>query len=190
MKRAMETKVCTKCQQNFPLSEFYSYKPGYYRSKCKSCYNKNTTRYREENREKIIAREIRYRMKNREKECTRAKEYREKNHEKAIFTSRKWAEKNPERVKYYSRKHRLKYYGITIKDYNRMFMEQKGCCAICGKHQSEQKNTLAVDHDHKTGEVRSLLCSRCNSQLGWYEKLKANIESYLEKETITLIKEA
>jgi hypothetical protein len=39
---------------------------------------------------------------------------------------------------------------------------QAGKCAICGKHESEFKNRLAVDHNHKTGLVRGLLCYRCN----------------------------
>ena len=35
-------------------------------------------------------------------------------------------------------------------------------CAICGKHESQFVNRLAVDHNHKTGRVRGLLCYRCN----------------------------
>lgn len=40
--------------------------------------------------------------------------------------------------------------------------EQKGCCAICGKHQSKLKSKLHVDHCHVTGKVRQLLCKTCN----------------------------
>jgi len=47
-----------------------------------------------------------------------------------------------------------------------MFAEQEGCCAICGKHQSEQKKRLEVDHCHETGHVRALLCTNCNTALG------------------------
>lgn len=38
--------------------------------------------------------------------------------------------------------------------------EQK--CAICKKHESQFKNRLAVDHNHRTSKVRALLCYRCN----------------------------
>lgn len=64
-----------------------------------------------------------------------------------------------------------KNYGIemTLEEYNRRFLEQKGRCVICGKHQSELKKALAVDHNHKTGEVRSLLCNRCNLLVGQLE---------------------
>lgn len=57
-------------------------------------------------------------------------------------------------------------YNISIDDYNQMFSDQDGCCAICKRHQSEFKKALAVDHDHKTDKVRGLLCSGCNLALG------------------------
>ncbi|MCH8329663.1 MAG: hypothetical protein IIB81_04705, partial [Nanoarchaeota archaeon] len=60
------------------------------------------------------------------------------------------------------RAYNLKQYGLTIEDYNNMFIEQGGCCGICGTHQSKLKLRLAVDHDQKTGKVRGLLCNNCN----------------------------
>ena len=64
-----------------------------------------------------------------------------------------------------------------------MFAIQRGCCAICGTHQSEMKIRLSVDHDHTTGKIRSLLCKSCNIGLGEFkdrvELLKKAI-SYLE----------
>jgi transcription elongation factor Elf1 len=60
--------------------------------------------------------------------------------------------------------HLRRKYGITSKDYDRMFIEQEGKCAICGK--SEKK--LHVDHNHKTNKVRKLLCFHCNSGLGHF----------------------
>ncbi len=58
-------------------------------------------------------------------------------------------------------------YGITLDQWQEMFEKQKGCCKICGKHQSELKQTLSVDHCHSTGEVRALLCRQCNTVLGF-----------------------
>jgi hypothetical protein len=57
-------------------------------------------------------------------------------------------------------------HGLTLATYNMMFKKQKGKCAICGTHQSELRMSLAVDHDHKTGVVRDLLCNSCNWVLG------------------------
>lgn len=59
-------------------------------------------------------------------------------------------------------------YGIGIEDYNAMFQAQAGCCAICGKHQTEFVKGLAVDHDHATGKIRKLLCVNCNHGLGCF----------------------
>lgn len=57
-----------------------------------------------------------------------------------------------------------KKYGITRADYDEMLRKQGGTCAICHCHQRYQ--ALAVDHDHKTGFVRGLLCVNCNRGLG------------------------
>ena len=56
------------------------------------------------------------------------------------------------------------YYGLTVASYNNMLRKQHGGCAICGRLPG--KKQLAVDHDHKTGKVRALLCSQCNQLLG------------------------
>jgi hypothetical protein len=58
-------------------------------------------------------------------------------------------------------------FGITLDQYNVMFAEQKGLCLGCYKHQSNCKRALHVDHDHKTGNIRGLLCHECNSVLGY-----------------------
>ncbi len=65
-------------------------------------------------------------------------------------------------------------YGITLDDYNEMFIKQDGKCAVCGNHQSEIKTALAVDHCHSTGKVRGLLCGNCNRGIGM---LKNDIEN-------------
>ena len=56
-------------------------------------------------------------------------------------------------------------YGITEEEYKQKFEEQDGKCAIC-KQKTEIGKRLAVDHDHKTGNIRDLLCSTCNTILG------------------------
>lgn len=57
-------------------------------------------------------------------------------------------------------------FNITTEDYNNMFVEQKGKCLICNKHQSELDKRLAIDHNHETGVVRGLLCCKCNTGIG------------------------
>lgn len=75
---------------------------------------------------------------------------------------REWTKNNPN----YMRQWHLKTtYNITVEDWNKMFEEQKGCCKICGIHQSNT-SCFHTDHDHITGEVRGLLCQKCNHMLG------------------------
>lgn len=62
-----------------------------------------------------------------------------------------------------------KRYGITLKDYNRMLSEQDYGCKICGKSEKENGRKLAVDHCHATGKVRGILCTHCNSGLGYFQ---------------------
>jgi len=57
-------------------------------------------------------------------------------------------------------------YGITPQKYDEILKEQNGGCAICGGI-NENGRRLAVDHNHTTGEIRGLLCNKCNSVLGW-----------------------
>ena len=57
-------------------------------------------------------------------------------------------------------------YGLSQTEWQYRFNEQNGCCAICGRHQSELSKVLCVDHDHNTRKVRGLLCNNCNRVLG------------------------
>lgn len=83
----------------------------------------------------------------------------------------------------YKREHRRVYqtsyhdsglllkYGITRDRYLEMFAEQGGVCAICkqpetAKDKNGEIKAMAVDHCHKTGKVRSLLCYECNTGIG------------------------
>lgn len=61
-----------------------------------------------------------------------------------------------------SRKMRLRHaYGITPEQFDQMVEQQGGKCGICGGEEP-----LCVDHDHDTGAIRGLLCSRCNRAIG------------------------
>jgi hypothetical protein len=57
-------------------------------------------------------------------------------------------------------------FGITEADYQIMLKGQKGKCAICGTREPGTAGVFAVDHDHRTGKVRGLLCRSCNVGIG------------------------
>lgn len=58
-------------------------------------------------------------------------------------------------------------YGVTAEDYAAMNEAQGFVCKICKQPETYQgRENLSVDHDHKTGDIRGLLCARCNLVLG------------------------
>lgn len=85
-------------------------------------------------------------------------------------------------------------YNLLWAEYLELFEKQQGCCAICKvslklhqePHQQGHSGVAAVDHDHKTGKVRGLLCRPCNSGIGFLQDsalLCKLASSYLEKNT-------
>jgi Recombination endonuclease VII len=58
--------------------------------------------------------------------------------------------------------HLLRKYGITEDQYSILLFAQDGHCALCTRRTENSGKNLSVDHNHKTGEIRGLLCYRCN----------------------------
>ena len=75
----------------------------------------------------------------------------------ATSHSKRWKTAHPDKYREWSWKDRG--INITVVEYNRLYEEQDGACAICAK----QHGKLRVDHCHKTGKIRGLLCPRCNA---------------------------
>lgn len=106
------------------------------------------------------------------------------------FNARQWASRR-QRFPFYEEDRYLKRkYGITSEDYKRILSSQNGGCDICKKEETQydvrtgSTKKLAVDHCHKTGKVRSLLCSRCNTVIGQIEestKLLKALSDYVIK---------
>jgi len=88
--------------------------------------------------------------------------------------------KNEDRKKYYknnrqhegniSRANHYKNKGITIEQYDAMLLSQNNVCMICKQPEKSLQNgklrRMSIDHNHKTGKIRDLLCSRCNMAIG------------------------
>ncbi len=122
----------------------------------------------------------------------------QKNKKKVLEQSKNWKKQNPEKVKIYKRKSRinnplqgrkdrLKIFNLTLEDYDKMLLKQNYVCAICLKPETVKwrgtLKSLAVDHNHETGEIRGLLCTRCNTEVGVVEnkQIRLKVETYLEK---------
>lgn len=157
-----------------------------YLQRRKDYYNKNKEKWRIENTPEIKKRKQEWVLKNKERVSNQRKEYRENNKEKLSIVKKEYTIKNKVNKSEYDKEYRaknkdrvrnnllLREYGISLEDYNKMFANQKGCCKICNRHQSELKKILAVDHCHVNKNVRGLLCSSCNTGLG---NFKDNVES-------------
>jgi hypothetical protein len=81
--------------------------------------------------------------------------------------AKEWKQKNPEKVLDKRYKER---YGITYSEYKSMLASQNFKCLLCDIEQKDaRQGKLVVDHNHKTGEVRGLLCHNCNCALGHFK---------------------
>ena len=92
--------------------------------------------------------------------------------------------KNPKKyLQYYKTSHRRKNYNLEPHEYNKLIEDSNNLCMICKSPPGNK--SLNIDHDHKTGKVRGLLCHGCNTTLGL---MKDNIDiltkaiEYLKKE--------
>lgn len=105
-----------------------------------------------------------YRLK--ELDRIRKQRYYERHKERLKKIVRDYITNNPEKRKETVKRSNIKTkYGLTLEDYNSMHHEQEYKCKICQRHANEFKKGLVVDHNHKTGKVRALLCLTCNTQL-------------------------
>lgn len=140
-----ELKQCIKCKENKSLDQFgkdSSTKCGL-RGQCRSC------------------------------RANESKKWQKANPGKVNIASAKWYKKNPLKAKNRSL---MREYGISIDTYNNMLLQQNYQCAICKQSETaidsktNQPRSLAVDHCHETGKVRSLLCTGCNAAIGFIKE--------------------
>lgn len=196
-------KKCSKCHKILDVINFHRNKKrkdglSYW---CKKCHKK----YRRENKEKIRKAQKKYRdthkqkikeylKKNKERIEKKRKEYYKKHCKKLRKNSIVYRRNNKEKLKvihhnyYKTNENKVKdyylqkKYGITLDDYNKILKKQKGKCWICEAFPKTRR--LSVDHSHKTGQVRGLLCHRCNRGLAWFSdnpKLLNRAAKYLMK---------
>lgn len=145
-------KACTKCGKVKLLSEFYrkKYKGKrktsiYVCSWCKEC--------------KLNWQKEHFQKAKPQIQKSRRKFY-SKNKKKIAVANAKRNKKNGWAYRIKAR------YGITAEQYYQMLKNQNGGCWICGR--TPKIRRLHIDHNHKSGKVRGLLCMRCNRGLSWY----------------------
>lgn len=163
-------KPCPKCGET-SVAEFYKDRTtaSGLSTYCKSCKKAKEKLYSFNNKEAVSTRKKGYYANNREEITEKNKAFYHEN-QPAIRERRKEIRlSNLDR----SRNENLKHnFGISLEQYNQMLEAQGGLCAVCGKPETARSNRgdraklLSVDHDHATGAIRGLLCSKCNTALG------------------------
>lgn len=146
-------------------------------------YEKHKTRwnatfrktYRDNHKEEHAEYASQYRKDNKDKinEHSRNRRATDPEHRQTLIGyGKKWRKENPERQAVSQKKYRLKEYGLTVEEYEAMAERQHYRCLVCGEKRplyridNKSSNGLCIDHDHKTGKVRGLLCDTCNRGIG------------------------
>jgi 5-methylcytosine-specific restriction endonuclease McrA len=139
--------------------------------------------FSEEKKARIRRSALAYYHRNRDPISVRRKHERDTNPEFKIKRKQRETRYTASRRNY----HLKKYYGITLSDQDKMYRSQNGKCAICLRRFDDihgGKNTMHIDHNHTTGEVRQLLCGPCNCAIGNLNEdipTVRNVLKYLKK---------
>lgn len=161
------SKRCKWCGKTKPLTDFYRHgqsKDGR-RPECKAC---------------TAARRKRWYAANRAGEIERVKAWQRENSERYAARLRDWRALNREHKRLADREgHLRRKFGITQAEYEQMLDAQGGGCGVCGDA-PRPGQALHVDHDHRTGRVRGLLCVNCNNGLGQFKEAPGRVRMALE----------
>jgi hypothetical protein len=121
-----------------------------------------------------------YYLKNKDRINAKNKEYQEKNKDRISKQRKEFYKKNSDRLKEIKM---MRVYGIGMEDFARLLNNQNNACAVC-KTKNPIGNGFCVDHDHKTGVIRGILCPGCNTAIGLMRddpQILQSAISYLEQ---------
>jgi len=136
-------------------------------------------RWRKKNKKRIREMRHKYYLKNRAETLRSCKENYKKNQKKLIARGskwrnenrsklrkryRQWYRENPDKVRAKTLKRK---FNLSVEGYLKLLEAQGNKCAICGDKPPKQKYlSFSVDHCHKSGEIRGILCRKCNTGIG------------------------
>jgi hypothetical protein len=177
-------KICSKCGENKPESEFgkrSSAKDGLHEW-CKECVCKSSREYKKNNPEKAKLSTKNWKTKNKERCYLAGKKWYGQNRSKMQELRKKYVAENRFHYALKDSAHRAKKFGYmpcnaTIDELESAF---KGRCEICGVLESDLSQRLHVDHDHVSGNFRGFLCGKCNRMLGYADDNKAILEKAID----------
>ena len=172
-------KQCSKCQVKKDCSDFdedKSHKDGY-ASQCKECRKE----YKEKNKLHYTKLKRQWRKENPGKNKKTLNDYYYRHKDTITIKNKEKRQQNLIQIRARERELRTKSrYGITLEEKEALLEKQGGKCAICRKKISGY--LACIDHDHKTGKARGLLCRNCNMVIGKIEsELFPKFLCYLEQ---------
>lgn len=143
-----------------------NYKDGIY-LRCKKCCHEKRIKQYQKTRSKAIAYSAQWKKDNRERINKQVAQDKINNPEKYEKWRKAYYERNAKDI---NTRAIARYHELDVPSYEAMFKAQDNQCAICCKEETRKLRgkvmRLCVDHDHKTGKIRALLCHDCNSGLG------------------------
>ena len=152
---------------------------------CRECSNSWRREYYKNNKDKLRSAAEKWKIENPQLAKEAKKKWQISNRERCNEVQRRYVDKNRENINF---KARVREYGITLDEYQIIRDRQNNKCVICFKEETKiwrgKTTELCLDHDHKTGKLRQLLCFSCNIGLGAYKddiQLLKNAISYLER---------
>jgi hypothetical protein len=104
-----------------------------------------------------------WRIDNPDKKKEQKRRHYEKHKDRIDQRAKEWYDNNKDR---HTNTALLRKYGVTLEQYNLLRAQQGFCCAICNDHEDSVGKKMFVDHDHVTGKIRKLLCTKCNVGIG------------------------
>lgn len=143
----------------------------------KEYYSKNSVRIKKRTNE--------YYHKNKESIQKKRREHYLANKDRILAKNKEWKDSNKEKSAIADRASSIKRkYGLSLEQYDKMVESQGNRCALCFREYSEFDGNFHVDHNHRTGAVRGLLCPPCNKGLGMFNDNLGRVKNaviYLEK---------
>jgi len=99
----------------------------------------------------------------------------------------RYAHRSPDGKLSYETRKKLAKWGLTESEYEKLYESQDGVCAICnlpetalGSNKNSSVKRLSVDHNHKTGTIRGLLCGNCNTGIGLLQDSVENLQKAID----------
>jgi len=195
----VEEKVCIRCNKSKPLSYFNKYQHDAVRNICKKCQRAKGKVWEKKNKDRNLREDISIFLKT----CSACGEtkpsteyYRDTAKKDGICSTcvpcaqqralKHYQENREHKLELGYRQYVKRTYGLSPDDVAALIKKQNGKCAICGTEDSgsARAKRFVIDHCHKTGKNRAMLCFTCNSALGLAKdssELLRKMADYLDK---------